>query len=113
VKTFAEKFHKKYGADKPLATELGIAYANGLIYVGAMAVAGTTTDVYKIMDAMLNKTQDVLALPYVKNNDPYGYTGAFPNGALKAKTFGIEVANGKYTKSFDIDVPDAIYTAKE
>ncbi len=48
-----------------------------------------------------------------KNNDPYGYTGAFPNGALKAKTFGIEVANGKYTESFLIDTPDQIYTAKE
>ena len=60
-----------------------------------------------------SKTKDVLALPFVKNNDPYGYTGAFPNGALKAKTFGIEVANGKYTESFLIDTPDAIYTAKE
>jgi hypothetical protein len=66
-----------------LATELGISYANALIYVGAMVVAGTTTDVNKIMDAMLNKTKDVLALPFVKNNDPYGYAGAFPNGALK------------------------------
>ena len=113
VKDFAVKFRKKYGADKPLATELGIAYANALIYVGSMVIAGTTTDVYKIMDAMLHKTKDVLALPFVKNNDPYGYTGAFPNGALKAKTFGIEVVNGKFTKSFVIDTPDYIYTAKE
>jgi branched-chain amino acid transport system substrate-binding protein len=113
IKPFAEKFRKKYGADKPLATELGISYANALIYVGAMVIAGTTTDVYKIMDAMLNKTKEVLALPFVKNNDPYGYTGAFSNGALKAKTYGIEVANGKYTDSFLIDTPDAIYTAKE
>jgi branched-chain amino acid transport system substrate-binding protein len=113
VKTFADKFHKKYGADKPLATELGIAYANALIYVGSMMIAGTTTDVYKIMDAMLKKSKEVLAIPFVKNNDPYGYTGAFPNGALKAKTFGIEVINGKFTKSFDIDTPDSIYTAKE
>ena len=113
VQSFADKFRKKYGADKPLATELGIAYANALIYVGSMMVAGTTTDVYKIMDAMLNKTKDVLALPFVKNNDPYGYTGAFPNGALKAKTYGIEVAKGHYTKPFVIDTPDALYTAKE
>jgi len=113
VKPFAEKFRKKYGADKPLATELGISYANVLIYIGAMVVSRTTTDVYKIMDAMLNKTKEVLALPFIKNNDPYGYTGAFPNGALKAKTFGIEVANGKYTESFLIDTPDQIYTAKE
>jgi branched-chain amino acid transport system substrate-binding protein len=113
VKPFAEKFRKKYGADKPLATELGISYANALIYVGSMVVAGTTTDVNRIMDAMLNKTQEVLSQPFIKNNDPYGYTGAFPNGALKAKTFGIEVANGKYTEPFVIDTPDAIYTAKE
>jgi branched-chain amino acid transport system substrate-binding protein len=113
VKPFAQKFRKKYGADKPLASELGISYANALIYVGAMVVAGTTTDVYKIMDAMLNKTKDVLALPFIKNNDPYGYTGAFPNGALKAKTYAIEVANGKYTECFLIDTPDHIYTAKE
>jgi branched-chain amino acid transport system substrate-binding protein len=113
VKPFAQKFRKKYGADKPLATELGISYANGLIYVGSMVIAGTTTDVYKIMDAMLHKTKDVLALPFIKNNDPYGYTGAFPNGALKAKTYGIEVANGKYTECFLIDTPDQIYTAKE
>ena len=57
VKSFAAKFHKKYGADKPLATELGIAYANALIYVGSMMVAGTTTDVNKIMNAMLNKSK--------------------------------------------------------
>jgi branched-chain amino acid transport system substrate-binding protein len=113
VKPFADKFHKKYGADKPVATELGIAYANALIYVGSMMVAGTTTDVHKIMDAMLKKTKDVLAIPFVKNNDPYGYTGAFPNGALKAKTFGIEVANGKYLKPFVIDTPDELYMAKE
>ena len=113
VKPFADKFHKKYGADKPVATELGIAYANALIYVASMMVAGTTTDVYKIMDAMLKKTKDVLAVPFVKNNDPYGYTGAFPNGALKAKTFGIEVANGKYLKPFVIDTPDELYMAKE
>jgi len=113
IKPFAEKFRKKYGADKPLATELGISYANALIYVGAMVIAGTTTDVSKIMEAMLNKTKEVLALPFVKNNDPYGYTDAFPNGALKAKTYGIEVANGNYTDSFLIDTPDAIYTAKE
>ena len=113
VKSFAQKFRKKYGADKPLATELGISYANALIYVGSMAIAGTTTDVYNIMDAMLHKTKDVLALPFINNNDPYGYTGAFPNGALKAKTYGIEVANGKYTECFLIDTPDHIYTAKE
>lgn len=113
VKSFAAKFHKKYGADKPLATELGIAYANALIYVGSMMVAGTTTDVNKIMNAMLNKSKDVLALPFVHNNDPYGYTGAFPNGSLKAKTYGIEVVNGKYTKPFVIDTPDSLYTAKE
>ena len=70
VKEFAEKFRKKYGADKPLATELGIAYANALIYIGAMVVAGTTTDVNKIMEAMLNRTKEVLALPFVKNNGP-------------------------------------------
>ena len=113
VKSFAEKFRKKYGADKPLATELGISYGNALIYVGSMVIAGTTTDVYKIMDAMLQKTKQVLALPFIKNNDPYGYSGAFPNGALKAKTYGIEVANGKYTEGFLIDTPDHIYTAKE
>ncbi len=113
VKKFADKFHKKYGADKPLATELGIAYANALIYVGSMVVAGTTTDVNKIMDAMLKKTKDVLALPFIHNNDPYGYTGAFPNGSLKARTFGIEVVNGKYTAPFIIDVPDHLYMAKE
>lgn len=113
VRPFAQKFRKKYGADKPLATELGISYANALIYVGSMVIAGTTANVYKIMDAMLNKTKDVLALPFIKNNDPYGYTGAFPNGALKAKTYGIEVANGKYTECFLIDTPDQIYTAKE
>ncbi len=113
VKPFAQKFRKKYGADKPLATELGISYANALIYVGSMVIAGTTTDVYKIMDAMLHKTKDVLSLPFIKNNDPYGYAGAFPNGALKAKTYGIEVANGKYTECFLIDTPDQIYTAKE
>ena len=113
IKTFAKKFRKKHGADKPLVSGTAISYANALIYVGAMVVAGTTTDVYKIMDAMLNKTKDVLDLPYIKNNDPFGYTGAFPNGALKAKDFGIEVANGQYTKSFIIDTPDAIYTAKE
>jgi branched-chain amino acid transport system substrate-binding protein len=113
VKAFAQKFRKKYGADKPLATELGISYANALIYVGSMVIAGTTTDVYKIMDAMLHKTKNVLALPFIKNNDPYGYAGAFPNGALKAKTYGIEVTNGKYTEGFLIDTPDDIYTAKE
>jgi branched-chain amino acid transport system substrate-binding protein len=113
VKAFAEKFRKKYGADKPLATELGISYANVLIYVGAMVVAGTTTDVYKIMEALRQKTPDILALDFVKKNDPYGYTGAFSNGALKAKTYGIEVANGQYTESFVIDTPDAFYTAKE
>ncbi len=113
VKSFAAKFHKKYGADKPLATELGIAYANALIYVGSMVVAGTTTDVHKIMNAMLSRSKEVLALPFIHNNDPYGYTGAFPNGSLKARTFGIEVAGGKYMKPFVIDVPDALYMAKE
>lgn len=113
VKPFAEKFRKKYGEDKPLATELAISYANALIYVGSMVVAGTTTDVHKIMDAMLNKTKKVLALPFIKNNDPYGYTGAFKNGALKAKTYGIEVAKGNYTPCFIIETPDSIYTAKE
>lgn len=113
VKPFADKFYKKYGADKPLATELGIAYANALIYVGSMIIAGTTTDPYKIMDAMLKRTKDVLAIPFIKNNDPYGYTGAFPNGSLKAKTYGIEVVNGKFTAPFVIDTPDHLYTAKE
>lgn len=113
VKAFAQKFRKKYGADKPLATELGISYSNALIYVGSMVLAGTTTDVSKIMDAMLHKTKEVLALPFIRKNDPYGYTGAFPNGALKAKTYGIEVVNGRYTEGFLIDTPDHIYTAKE
>lgn len=112
AREFAAKFRKKYGEDKPVATELGISYANALIYIGSMVVAGTTTDVYKIMDAMLNKTEQVLALPFVKNNDPYGYLGAFPNGSLKAKTYGIEVKDGKFTEPFLIDTPDELYMAK-
>jgi len=108
VKKLAEKFYKKYGKDKIITHETGIAYGNVLGYVGSIMAAGSTTDPQKIMKATLSGEQ--FKTPFVKDNDPYYTDYVYPNGAIKGKIYGVEVEKGKYGKVFPVESPDWIYT---
>ncbi len=108
VKKLAEKFHKKYGKDKIITHETGIAYGNALGYVGSIMVAGNTTDPQKIMKAFLSG--EAYKIPFVKDNDPYYTNYVYPNGAVKGKIYGVEIENGKYGKVFPVESPDWVYT---
>jgi len=108
VKKLAEKFYKKYGKDKIITHETGIAYDNALGYVGSVVVAGTTTDPQKIMKALLSG--GAYKIPFVKDNSPYYTDYVYPNGAIKGKIFGVEVQNGAYSKPFPVKSPDWVYT---
>jgi branched-chain amino acid transport system substrate-binding protein len=108
VKKLADKFHKKYGKDKIIVHETGIAYGNVLGYVASVTAAGTPTDPQKIMKAMLSNEQ--YKNPILKDNDPYYTDYIYPNGAIKGKIFGIEVEGGKYSKPFPVAAPDWVYT---
>ena len=109
VKKLAEKFYKKYGKDKIVTHETGIAYGNALGYVGSIVVAGTPTDPQKIMKALLSG--ETYKIPFVKDNDPYYTDYVYPNGAIKGKIYGVEVQNGKLGKAFPVESPDWVYTA--
>ncbi|HXZ38659.1 MAG TPA: ABC transporter substrate-binding protein, partial [Thermodesulfobacteriota bacterium] len=108
IKKLADKFYKKYGKDKIITHETGIAYANGLGYAGSVMVAGSTTDPQKIMKAMLSGEQ--FKIPFMKDNDPYYTDYIYPNGAIKGKIFGVEMADGKYGAPFPVVSPDWVYT---
>jgi branched-chain amino acid transport system substrate-binding protein len=108
VKKLAEKFYKKYGKDKIITHETGIAYGNVLGYVGSIVVAGTPDDPQKIMKALLSG--GTYKIPFVKDNDPYYTDYVYPNGAIKGKIFGVEVQNGAYSKPFPVESPDWVYT---
>jgi branched-chain amino acid transport system substrate-binding protein len=108
IKKLADKFYKKYGKDKIIVHETGIAYGNVLGYVASVMVAGTITDPQKIMKAMLSNEQ--YKNPFLKENDPYYTDYIFPNGAIKGKVFGVEVEGGKYGKPFPVSLPDWVYT---
>jgi branched-chain amino acid transport system substrate-binding protein len=108
VKKLAEKFYKKYGRDKIITHETGIAYGNVLGYVGSIVVAGTPDDPQKIMKALLGG--GAYKIPFVKDNDPYYTDYVYPNGAIKGKIFGVEVQNGAYSKAFPVESPDWVYT---
>jgi branched-chain amino acid transport system substrate-binding protein len=108
IKKLADKFHKKYGKDKIIVHETGIAYGNALGYVASIMVAGAPTDPQKIMKAMLSSEQ--YKIPFLKENDPYYTDYVYPNGAIKGKIFGVEVEGGKYSKPFPVAAPDWVYT---
>jgi branched-chain amino acid transport system substrate-binding protein len=108
VKKLAEKVFKKYGRDKIVTHETGIAYANVLYYVAANSVAGTTTDTQKIMKALLSPA--IFKVPFLKDNDPYYTDYIYPNGAVKGKIWGVEMENGRYGKPFEVKSPDWTYT---
>jgi len=108
IKKLADKFYKKYGKDKIITHETGIAYANGLGYAGSVMVAGSTTDPQKIMKAMLSGEQ--FKISFMKDNDPYYTDYIYPNGAIKGKIFGVEMADGKYGAPFPVVSPDWVYT---
>jgi len=108
IKKLADKFYQKYGKDKIMTHETGIAYGNACLYVASIMAAGTTTDPQKIMKAMLSPAP--FKVPFVKDNDPYDTDYVYPNGAVKGKIFGVEVENGKYGKVFPTESPDWVYT---
>ena len=109
VKKLSDKFYKKYGKDKIVTHETGIAYSSAIGYIASVMAAGTTTDAKKIMAAMLSNQQ--YKNPLVKDNDPYYTEYMYPNGATKGKIYGVEIKNGKYGKIFPVSLPDWIYTA--
>ncbi len=109
VKKLSAKFHKKYGKDKVMTHETGIAYGNALMYVAAHVAAGTTTDPQKIMKAIVSGA--TLNIPFAKDNDPYYTTKIYPNGAIGGKIYGTEIVNGKYTAPVLVLSPDEVYTA--
>ncbi len=108
VQKLADKFYKKYGKDKMITHETGIAYGNALAYVAANVVAGTISDPQKIMKALLNPA--IYKIPFLKNNDPYYTDYTYPNGAIKGKIWGVEIENGKYGKIFPVKSPEWVYT---
>jgi branched-chain amino acid transport system substrate-binding protein len=108
IKKLADKFYKKYGKDKIITHETGIAYGNVLEYVGGIVVAGNTADPQKIMKAMLSNEE--FKIPFLKDNDPYYAERIYPNGAVQGKIYGVEVENGKYGKVFPAESPDWVYT---
>lgn len=109
IKKLSDKFHKKYGKDKVMTHETGIAYSNALIYAAANVVAGTTTDPQAIMKAILNPA--TLQVPFTKNNDPYYTPKIYPNGAIGGKIYGTEIVNGKYTPVVLVESPEWVFTA--
>jgi branched-chain amino acid transport system substrate-binding protein len=108
VQKLAEKFYKKYGKDKIVTHETGIAYGNVLGYVGSIVVAGDPADPQKIMKAFLSG--EAYKIPFVKDNDPYYTNYVYANGAIKGNIYGVEVENGKYGKIFPVESPDWVYT---
>ncbi len=110
ITKLADKFYKKYGKDKIITHETGIAYGNALAYVATLVVAGNTTDPQKIMKAMLSSEE--FKIPFVKDNDPYYTDYIYPNGAIKGMIYGVEVENGKLGKAFPVVSPDWVYTAE-
>jgi len=108
IKRLADKFYQRYGKDKIITHETGIAYGNACLYVASIMAAGTTTDPQKIMKAMLSPAP--FKVPFVKDNDPYDTDYVYPNGAVKGRIFGVEVENGKYGKVFPTESPDWVYT---
>jgi branched-chain amino acid transport system substrate-binding protein len=54
VKKFIQRCEKKYGKEPIVLHESSIPYAGVIQYLGAIQLAGTTTDVHKIMAAMKN-----------------------------------------------------------
>lgn len=110
AKKFIQKFKEKYGKDQVPVHESAIAYANIIYYLAAIKLAGTTTDVYKIMDAL--KDPRIQKMPLVKDNDPYQNEKIFPNGAVKGRVLGVEFVNGKFSEPFPVPTPDWVYTEK-
>jgi len=110
AKKFIKRFAERYGEDVVVTHESAIAYGNVLQYIGAIQLAGTTTDVYQIMDAM--KSPELVKLPLLKENDVYETEKIFPNGAVKGLILGVEFIDGKYSEPFLVEAPDWVYTEK-
>lgn len=110
AKKFIKRFGEKYGKDVVIAHESSIAYGSVMYYLGGMQLAGTTTDVYKIMDAM--KSPELMKVPLVKENDVYENEKIYPNGAVKGNILGVEFIKGKYSEPFPVATPEWIWTEK-
>lgn len=110
VKRFIQRFHDKYGKNVEPVHESAIAYGNAIAYLAAIKLAGTTEDVYKIMNAL--KDPRLLKMPLMRDNDPYQTEKIYPNGATKGIVMGVEFERGKFSAPFPIATPDWTYTEK-